>query len=223
MMTPKVFEPCAVYLPVDLSPLAWMDTAGPWDIRSLGDWVVTVAAEHAARRRVLLAGHSTGGAIALAAAVSRPKLFSGIALSGTGANMHDHGDIHALLGRVRNDWGERLADAIAERSFNSPLPGPLQASVTRYARAARRSVVMDVLTSQHATDLEPELRAVTAPVQVVHGRDDRARPLAHAERLVRALPNADLVVLDTGHTPMAEDPQGYAGALRTLLTRCGSR
>lgn len=52
----------------------------------------------------------------------------------------------------------------------------------------------------------PLARAVTCPVLVVHGSDDRIRPLAFGERLAE-LTRGSLVVLDSaGHGPPARDP-----------------
>lgn len=216
---PQVFDACAGLVAADLVPLAWMDTPGPWDVGSLADWVVSRAAAVAGRAPVLLIGHSTGGVIALAAALREPSLFAGLAVVGTGANMHGHQDIDVLLERVRDHWDRSLADAVVARSYDRPLPADLQLVVERYAHTARREVVLQVLGSQHATDLEPALGALTMPVQVVHGRHDRARSIDHARALVRGLPDAELAVLDTGHTPMAEDPPAFARTLDRLLAR----
>lgn len=207
-------------MPVDLVALAWMEAPGPWDVRSLAAWVGRQAAEHRTEAPVHLVGHSTGGVIALAAAVAHPELFTGVLVAGTGPNMLHHKDIGTLLASVRDAQDTSFADAVVARSYARQLPPDLHREVIRYARAGRREVVLEVLTSQHVLDLEPELAAVTLPVQVVHGRHDRARSLDDARRLLTGLPDAELVVLDTGHTPMAEDPEGFAAAVRRLLERC---
>jgi len=54
--------------------------------------------------------------------------------------------------------------------------------------------------------IEPLARAVRCPVLVVHGSEDRIRPVAFGERLAE-LTRGELVVLDgAGHGPPARDP-----------------
>lgn len=54
--------------------------------------------------------------------------------------------------------------------------------------------------------IEPLARAVRCPVLVVHGSDDRVRPVAFGERLAE-LTRGELVVLEgAGHGPPARDP-----------------
>lgn len=54
--------------------------------------------------------------------------------------------------------------------------------------------------------VEPLARAVRCPVLVVHGSDDRIRPVAFGERLAE-LTGGELVVIDgAGHGPPARDP-----------------
>lgn len=191
-----------------------METPAPWDIGSLGAWVSTRAADYG-DRPVMLAGHLTGRAIALAAALLHPGRVDGPMLSGTAANMDSHGHIAAVLDRVNSDWVEAFSDALVARSFFWGPPEPLLAAALAYARAARREVVLEVLTSQRATDLEPRLTDLNLPVAVVHGRDETARPLEHGQRLTLALPRAELTVLDTGHR------QGVDGGRPRGLCRRG--
>jgi pimeloyl-ACP methyl ester carboxylesterase len=40
--------------------------------------------------------------------------------------------------------------------------------------------------------------------------------MAHAQLLAGRIPEAELVPLDAGHTPMVEAPEGYGEALRRL-------
>lgn len=220
-MAPAIFDRVAVDSPFDLMPFAWMDQPGPWDVPNLARRVR--AEVESQDGPVFLAGHSTGGAIALAAATGAPELFSGLILSGTGANMKGHRDVDSIIEGVEQNWGQDLADRIVERSFDTPPTGEWGATISEYARSVRREVVLEVLKSQRDLDLAPVLTRITAPVVVAHGKFDRARPPRDGERLASALPAAELVHLNTGHTPMAEDPDGYLTALRLLHKRAQSR
>src|ERR1700742_806933 len=81
---PAVFGPLAAALAgeVTVDPVSWLTEPGPWDIPS----VAARTARYIAARwpgPVLLCGHSTGGAIALQLAATRPELVSGLVLADT--------------------------------------------------------------------------------------------------------------------------------------------
>jgi 3-oxoadipate enol-lactonase len=68
------------------------------------------------------------------------------------------------------------------------------------------------------TDLVPLLPSLgKIPTVVVHGRRDPARTLAHAEELAGGIPNASLVVRETGHTSCAEAPREFAGVVSEII------
>ena len=46
---------------------------------------------------------------------------AGLLLVDTGAHMKGHGDVGAILDRVRTGWGEELRAAVLDRSFHRPL------------------------------------------------------------------------------------------------------
>jgi pimeloyl-ACP methyl ester carboxylesterase len=66
-------------------------------------------------------------------------------------------------------------------------------------------------------DLRTEAAAIRVPTLIVWGRHDPVLPLRDAEAARRALPRARSVVLDTGHVPFAEDPEGFLGAVLPFL------
>jgi pimeloyl-ACP methyl ester carboxylesterase len=65
--------------------------------------------------------------------------------------------------------------------------------------------------------------AITVPVLIVHGDDDRIVPVAHGRWLAAHLPSAELWELaDEGHiSTIADDEQGAVAALRWLAQRSG--
>jgi len=58
---------------------------------------------------------------------------------------------------------------------------------------------------------------VAVPTLVVHGRYDLP-PVAMSEALVRAIPHATLEILETGHFPYVEDPEGLAAVVTRFLS-----
>lgn len=68
--------------------------------------------------------------------------------------------------------------------------------------------------------VEERLPRIEAPTLVLWGREDRWIPLAHADRFVAAIPNAEKMVLDAcGHMPQEEKPAVVGDLLRRFLAR----
>jgi proline iminopeptidase len=112
---------------------------------------------------------------------------------------------------------ERDPAAYRQRSFELSVAGyfadPRRAEALTPFRVTGR-VQQSVWSSLGDYDLRDELRAVRAPVLVVHGRNDPI-PLPSAEAAAAAL-QGELVVLDhCGHVPYVEQP--------TLLFNATSR
>lgn len=220
LCTPAVFEPAARALAgeVAVAPYSWLTQPGPWDIPAVAE---RVAAHIAAtwQAPVLVCGHSTGGAIALQLAVAHPGLVGGLVLADTGAHMRGHGDVDAILRSVKGNWGEELRAAVLDRSFRVPLGDEARAGFLGWAATVSQQATYDVLASQRDLDLTGGLAGVSQPAIVLHGRYDRARPPEQGRELARALPNAEFRIVETGHTPLYEDPAAVATAVRDVLTR----
>ncbi|HSZ41408.1 MAG TPA: alpha/beta hydrolase [Trebonia sp.] len=217
---PAVFGPLARELAgeVTLDPVSWLTEPGPWDIPSVAARVARHIEEHWGGP-VLVCGHSTGGAIALRLAAGHPGLVRGLVLVDTGAHMHGHGDVDAILRRIRDDWGEELRAAVLDRSFRVPLDAQTRAEYLTWAAKLRPEAVYDVLASQRDLDLSGQLAGITQPAVVVHGRHDRARPPEQGMELARSLTDADFRLTESGHTPVYETPGVVADAVRALIAR----
>jgi 3-oxoadipate enol-lactonase len=207
MCSPTVFEPMTRALAgqVTVDPVSWLTQPGPADIPAL------------------VCGHSTGGAIALQLAVRDPELVLGLVLADTGAHMRGHGDVDAILERIKTSWGEELRAAVLDRSFRVPLSPEVRAGYLKWAAALRQRAVYDVLASQRDLDLTDDLASIGQPVIVVHGRYDRARPPRQGRELAQSLPNAEFRLAEAGHTPVYETPDTVAAAVRDVLSRSRRR
>ncbi|HEY6788618.1 MAG TPA: alpha/beta hydrolase, partial [Trebonia sp.] len=176
MCSPAVFGPLGESLAgqVTVDPFSWLTEPGPWDIPAVAERVARHISQNYARP-VLVCGHSTGGAIALQLAASRPETVLGLVLADTGAHMRGHGDVDAILDRIRASWGEELRAAVLDRSFHIPLSPQARAGFLAWAAPLSQQAVYDVLASQRDLDLTPGLAGITQPAVVVHGRHDRAQ------------------------------------------------
>jgi pimeloyl-ACP methyl ester carboxylesterase len=89
-------------------------------------------------------------------------------------------------------------------------------------RDAARSGPVTIATAALAllaADVRTDATSVSARTLVVVGRNDPLVPPAHGAELVRALPDAVLLELDTGHVPMVERPNELTRELLSFLRR----
>jgi 3-oxoadipate enol-lactonase len=223
MCSPAVFGPLSRSLAgeVVVDPVSWLTQPGPWDIPAVAERVARHI-EETWDGPVLVCGHSTGGAIALQLAARRPALVLGLILVDTGAHMHGHGDVGAILQRIQADWGEELRAAVIDRSFHVPLSDGVRAEFLTWAAALSQQAVYEVLASQRSLDLTSQLAGIGQPAVVMHGRHDRARPPQQGRELAEALPNAEFRLVDAGHTPVYETPDAVAAAVRDVLRQARS-
>jgi pimeloyl-ACP methyl ester carboxylesterase len=184
---------------------------------------------------VAVFGHSLGGLVALTLASRSPERVAGVVLvSGGGAELSrmrlagiraafwvmkqlltmpgisrwlGHSRItRVLMWPAVHDWRKVPLELVWAMFPRSISPGFLEAA--RLGSAGLRS-------------LNP--RAVTAPVLLAWGRQDRILPLSIGRQLEAALPAGRLVVLaDVGHCAMFEDPDRFNRLAMRFLERLAS-
>lgn len=244
--TPLMFGPLARELAgrVRVAAYDWMTGPGPWDIPAVADRLLATVRHRTGGTPVVLAGHSTGGAIALQAAVRSAErdggtsrggaasnraesagpsgggLIAGLLIINSGANTAGHGDIDALLDVFRASKYRGWRAVGGNRSFATPPPAALRLRMAAYALLrVPAAAVLDVLSSQRDLDLAPRLAEITCPVTVLHGVLDQARTPEHARTIAEEVAAGEVRWARTGHTPPVEDPQATADAVVSLLSR----
>ncbi|MFZ3598821.1 alpha/beta fold hydrolase [Streptomyces sp. BH104] len=205
----------------DVRALSWMTDAPSCTLDGVAAWVAgRLAADGCGP--VLLIGHSTGGAIALRLALSRPDLVGGLMLIDTGPHMRGHGDVTALMDVMERDGASGVVGPLLDRSFHrAPTPEDRQ-RLLDYALKAPLDAALEVLRSQQAADLTPELPSLRMPVSVVHGRFDPVRSVEAAQDMAAAIPGARLHLVEAGHSPMYETPAAVVAAVEELDKRIGA-
>ncbi|MGH3382333.1 MAG: alpha/beta fold hydrolase [Actinoallomurus sp.] len=201
------------------------------------------------RGRMILVGHSMGGMAILALANSHPGLFGGrvvgVVLSSTSPGglsaitaglppitaRFIHRLVPATLTRLRRH--ARLVDG-ARRSaggatyllawpylYGSRVPRP----VARLTTSLMASVPIQVIAEFYLELVRYDLHAVLpalgrVPVMVMVGQRDLITPIAHAQALVAAIDDAELVVVpDAGHLLVLERPHEFGEQVAKLITR----
>jgi pimeloyl-ACP methyl ester carboxylesterase len=164
----------------------------------------------------VVAGHSSGGIVATALAVSRPSLIDAVVLINTGPSMESY--IAPPFPYQPSDWPTLTDDQLRVTAAQAFRPGfdiPPEAidqirAMTFEAFAATSLAIRAYLA---AVPLPTRLAATGKPLLVIFGEQDaRWRASAAADYL--AVPGAQVSYLPgSGHTPIVEDPTTTAALL----------
>jgi pimeloyl-ACP methyl ester carboxylesterase len=186
---------------------------GGQSIAAYGEWLADFL-EALGAARVVLAGHSMGGAIAQTLALARPQRLAGLILVGTGARLRVPVSILELL-REHPVEGQSL---IQELSYAAGTPRERVAVADRVRREAAPLVTLGDYLACDGFDVRAQLGTVRVPTLVVTGTEDRLTPLKYGRFLAEAIPGARLVeVPAAGHFPQLEQPATVNAAIRAFL------
>jgi len=79
-------------------------------------------------------------------------------------------------------------------------------------------VIGALAAMRNRPDSTPTLAEIDVPVLVVHGEEDQIIPVAEAEAMADAIPDAELVIIPSaGHLPNLEQPEAYNDAVIDFL------
>lgn len=192
-------------------------------IEALADWIGLLAGE-LGLTRVVLAGHSMGSLVALAAAARHPQLVSRLALLGSTVPM----PVSATLLEAARRTPDVACRMVVAWS-HTPAFYRTGGGGHGVWGAGKSLAVMRRNAATLATDLAncnawldgPEAAAaVTCPTLLIAGRRDRmtpARAMAPLQEALRLPTRVDLD--DCGHAMMVERPAAVAAALASFCTQ----
>jgi proline iminopeptidase len=206
-------------------------------------WVADVDAlrEWAGAERIVLAGGSYGGFIAMEYAIAHPDRVRALVLRDTSPD-HDNEEAarrNALSssrvkvdvdkldrineGRVRDNddlrdcWREILP--LYDHVYD-PAKVEERVASTPY-RYETHNFAFSV--NQPNYDIKPLLHRITCPTLVTVGRDDWITPVECSERIVALVPDARLVVFEkSGHSPQIEEAERWRQVVRDFLAEVGA-
>lgn len=155
--------------------------------------------------RVVLAGQSMGGAIALSYALAHPEDVAGLVLIGTGARL-----------RVNPAFLKVLADnAGRPPSWYREIAAPLYGAVDATVLGAVLDRVCSFPVSTHLNDflccdrfdVMERIPEITAPVLLLCGERDVMTPVKYSRYLADRIPGSRMVVIPgAGHMVFLEKP-----------------
>lgn len=161
--------------------------------------------------KFVLVGHSLGGAVAMEYAALYPQRLTGLVLVDSAPLGGLKGVDYGILERsIANGWmvpglKATMAQPVADDYF------------AQLAEDCLRSIPAVIANTRalEAADFTAAAPRFTKPVLVVHGEKDPLVPLAEAEKIAAAYPQAVLVVIPaSGHSPQVEQPGDFARRLR---------
>lgn len=207
-----------------------------WEDVTHATWVHDVerVRQELGLEQVTVFGHSYGAYIALEYAVTHGDRLAGLILC-EGAPVMDFADamdfsratpeqMEAIASgfsgpaeRTPEEFG-RLFRTILPLYFHGPVPEPVfdVFSRTRFSPGAFNRGYFECFPGYNVL---LDLERLSAPVLLLHGRQDCIVPLGPGgERLHRLLPNSTLAVFEeSGHFPFVEEPDRFLAAVRTWL------
>lgn len=200
------------------------------DVDGLREWIGAA--------KIVVAGGSYGGFIALEYAVRYPDRVAAVVLRDTspdGSNLEvafenarnqDRVEIpwddftRYWTGRIRDDedlkarWAEMIP--LYDKDYD-PQKSAAAVEAGFYRHEAHNWCF---LHNWPAYDLKDRLPGVTAPTLVTVGRYDWVTPVSSSETIARLMPNAELVVFEnSGHSPQQEEAELWRATVRQFLDR----
>ena len=183
---------------------------GPYTIDHLGQDLLALL-DHLEIERAHFAGLSLGGMTGLWLAVHAPERLLRLALLSTSAQLGPPETWRERAQTVRAQGTEAVADAGVGRwltaGFREAHPGTAAWLRDMIAATPDAGYAAACAVIEHM-DLTAGLAGIPAPTLVIAGAQDPATPPEHAERIVAAIPQARLEVLDpAAHLANVEQPE----------------
>jgi len=176
---------------------------------------------------VVLVGHSMGGFVAQEAYARFPQLIRALALGftspsfGGGSSEFVDKFIAARIGPL--DEGCSMAEVAARLM---PTMRGAKSQPEGVAHAERVMAAIPPATYRKAVQLlttfdrRAQLPAITLPVLLVAGSEDRVAPANVMQRMAQKIPGAEFVLLEgCGHLGPMDQPEPFNEALRGFLER----
>lgn len=179
----------------------------------------------------VLMGLSMGGHNAMSYAAAHPEQVSRLIVidipPGLKRNPHATWDPTSRPGDVAHPTFERFEQAVEAARAGTPTAPQANLEYRtwwnmRQLAGGRMTFKYDPLVPMRwePVDLWDELPRITAPTLLVRGELTQVLPLAVAERMVAAMPDAELVqVAGSGHSVPTDKPEAFAPIVLEWLTR----
>jgi pimeloyl-ACP methyl ester carboxylesterase len=165
-------------------------------------------------QKVILAGHSMGGAIAQTIALQHPERVLGLILIGTGAKLGVHPDL--LSGMINETT--RTISALVSMYYGTPVNEALQRRSQQRLSEFNPITLYNDYVACNAFDLRQQINQIHIPTLIIGGSDDKMTPFKYSTYLHEQISGSHLEKIEGGgHMMMLEQPELAAEVIRKWL------
>jgi pimeloyl-ACP methyl ester carboxylesterase len=191
--------------------------SGGHGCRTIQDYVAIVrgVVEQMKLDKLILTGHSMGGAVAQTFALAHPERLAGLVLVGTGARLRVLPKIFEL---VEREYPEGVRFVINQLGV-SPATGPeLREALFHQTLRTHQSVTLGDFRACDAFDVMERVSEIRVPTLVICGTDDQLTPPKYARFLQDRIAGARLALIpEAGHYVQIERADETTEAMREFL------
>lgn len=162
----------------------------------------------------IIAGHSLGGAIALAMGLEYGSELGGLILIGTGARLRVHPDLLKGARETPQQTNLQLKRlAIAATTDSSTLASPADEQTITGSSMLYRD-----LSACNIFDVMPRLSEIHLPTLIICGTEDRLTPVKYSEYLHSHIAGSTLhIIPHAGHYVFREQPEAVNRAIEEWI------
>ncbi|MBI5969309.1 MAG: alpha/beta hydrolase [Deltaproteobacteria bacterium] len=165
--------------------------------------------------RIVLGGHSLGGAVVQDFTIYYPATLRAILLIGTGARLRV---LPEALEVTRQMAEGKIEPRFDPWGFSAKAsPEVLAAGEGEWAKTSPRVRYHDLMACDQF-DIMKEIEKIRLPALMVCGREDRLTPIKYSEFLNSKIPDSKMEIIEgAGHMLMLEAPEALSGAILSFL------
>lgn len=196
----------------------------PWHEQSIDlyrDAVGTMCA-HLKVPKIVVVGHSMGGAVALRCAAAWPDRVAALVLVASAAVMDVPDELWRALQQELPDgdetWVPSMPPSLASLAFSASTHRDIRERWQAVVMQASRRTVLSDFALCRVLDLRAQLDKLRMPTLIVGGSDDLLISKAALAETQRGITGAELQLLpDAGHLLMLEQPGAFVSRLRDFV------
>jgi pimeloyl-ACP methyl ester carboxylesterase len=164
--------------------------------------------------KVIVAGHSMGGAIAMTMALNYAERVQGLILVGSSAKLGVHPDIlNGFMSEMR-----RTVTQLVELYYGRTGTDSMWRRSTQRLMEYNPTILTQDYAACNLFDLRTQVEFIRQPTLILGGTDDKLTPYKFSEFLHEKISGSQLVKVEGGgHMMMLEQPDFVAEAVRKRL------
>lgn len=166
--------------------------------------------------KMVVVGHSLGGAICIQLALDYPELLRAIVLVGTGAKL---GVLPTILEALRTNFEESIELAIGGMAFAENANPELIEMAKNECLKCKQQVGYADFAACNNFDVRERISEINIPTLIIVGTEDKFTPVKWSQYLNEKISNSSLKIIESaGHMVMIEQPEELNQAMLTFLT-----